>query len=331
MNRSKTFAKETQLGLFVAFALVALVFIVEMSGGSKLISSGNTYRARFDSAKELRVGSQVKLAGVRVGRVTDIRIADRQVEVEMSVDKEAQVRTDSLATIGFAGMLGEQFITLTFGSPNGAIAESGAILESTDSADLNDLMQRIDSVAVGVENITKTFSGDSLGDLLTPLSDFVRETKPQLTNIVNNIDMVTTSLADGKGTLGRLVTEDELHNQAQDLLTTLQENLTKATGDIETIIADARGLISDIQAGKGSIGRLMVDDTLVNETEIAMTNLKEILQKINSGTGAIGELVNDASFLDNLKLTLRKVENATESLEDTGPLSIINNAAGSLF
>jgi len=331
MNRSKTFAKETQLGLFVAFALVALVFIVEMSGGSKLIPSGNTFRARFDSAKELRIGSQVKLAGVRVGRVTDIRIADRQVEVEMSVDKDAQVRTDSQATIGFAGMLGEQFVTLTFGSPNGAIAENGAILESTDSADLNDLMQRIDSVAVGVENITKTFSGDSLGDLLTPLSDFVRETKPQLTNIFSNIDTVTTSLAEGKGTLGRLVTEDELHNQAQELLTTLQENLTKATGDIETIIADARGLISDIQEGKGSIGRLMVDDTLVNETEAAMVNLKEILQKINSGTGAIGELVNDASFLDNLKLTLRKVENATESLEDTGPLSIINNAAGSLF
>ena len=60
-------------------------------------------------------------------------------------------------------------------------------------------------------------------------------------------------------------------------------------------------------------------------------SLKEILEKINSGNGTLGELVNDASFLNNLKLTLRKVENATESLEDTGPLSVINNAANSLF
>ena len=62
-----------------------------------------------------------------------------------------------------------------------------------------------------------------------------------------------------------------------------------------------------------------------------MTNIKEIMEKINQGKGSVGELVNDNSFLKNIKLNLQKVDKATESLEDTGPLSVLGTAVGTLF
>ena len=62
-----------------------------------------------------------------------------------------------------------------------------------------------------------------------------------------------------------------------------------------------------------------------------MTSLKEILQKINSGQGSVGKLVNDQEFYKDAKLSLQKLDKATESLEDTGPLSIIGTIATSLF
>ena len=62
-----------------------------------------------------------------------------------------------------------------------------------------------------------------------------------------------------------------------------------------------------------------------------MTNLREILQKINQGQGSVGQLVNDPGFINNAKLTLQKVEKATEGLEDQGPLSVLGIAVNSLF
>jgi phospholipid/cholesterol/gamma-HCH transport system substrate-binding protein len=62
-----------------------------------------------------------------------------------------------------------------------------------------------------------------------------------------------------------------------------------------------------------------------------MTNLREILQKINQGNGTVGKLVNDDSFYRNVKLSLQKLDKATESLEDQGPLSVLGMAVGSLF
>ena len=62
-----------------------------------------------------------------------------------------------------------------------------------------------------------------------------------------------------------------------------------------------------------------------------MTSLKEILQKINQGQGSVGKLVNDQEFYRNAKLTLQKLDKATEGLEDQGPLSVLGIAVNSLF
>jgi len=76
---------------------------------------------------------------------------------------------------------------------------------------------------------------------------------------------------------------------------------------------------------------LVKDEALYTETTASMANLKEILQKINQGQGTVGKLVNDMEFYKNAKLTLQKVDKATEGLEDQGPLSVLGILAGSLF
>ena len=76
---------------------------------------------------------------------------------------------------------------------------------------------------------------------------------------------------------------------------------------------------------------LVKDEKLYNETTESMTNLKEILQKINRGEGSIGPLVNDPSFYKNAKMSLQKIDKATEGLEDQGPLSIISIFSNQLF
>jgi phospholipid/cholesterol/gamma-HCH transport system substrate-binding protein len=90
-------------------------------------------------------------------------------------------------------------------------------------------------------------------------------------------------------------------------------------------------MIEGVQSGKGTLGLLLKDDKLYTETSTAMTNLREIMQKINRGQGSVGRLVNDESLFKNAKLTLQKLDKATESLEDQGPLSVLGMAVGTLF
>jgi phospholipid/cholesterol/gamma-HCH transport system substrate-binding protein len=96
-------------------------------------------------------------------------------------------------------------------------------------------------------------------------------------------------------------------------------------------VAEVRQVVSDVSAGRGTIGRLVTDETLYNETTASMTNLNQILQKVNQGQGTVGKLVNDQEFYKNVKLSLQKLDKMADGLEDQGPLSVIGIMANNFF
>jgi phospholipid/cholesterol/gamma-HCH transport system substrate-binding protein len=86
-----------------------------------------------------------------------------------------------------------------------------------------------------------------------------------------------------------------------------------------------------VNSGQGTLGKLVTDNALYNQTTSAMTNLNEILLKVNKGNGTVGKLVNDQEFYKNAKLSLQKLDKAADSLEDTGPLTVLGEVMGNLF
>ena len=323
---------ETRLGIFFALAFIAAVIILEMLGGPEFFTSGYRLQALFNNVQELKQGDPVKMAGVRVGRVERIELAQNKVKVTMKLQHDTDVRTDSQASVRFAGLLGQNFVSITFGS--GIKATDGTILEAIEQPDLSALMSKLDNVASGVENLTKSFTGDKIDNLLGPITDVIKQNQTNITEIFANVRAVSGQFAEGKGTIGRLIKEEALYNSALGAVSNLTETTTEIRGMIhqaEGTLGIARTVIDQVNAGQGTIGRLIKEDTLHRETTAAMTNLKEILQKINQGQGSVGKLVNDESFYKNVRLTLQKVDKATEGLEDQGPLSVLGLILGRLF
>jgi phospholipid/cholesterol/gamma-HCH transport system substrate-binding protein len=318
---------ETRLGIFVFLAVLAAFVIVEVVGGFDVFKPGYHLRARFNNIQELKIGDPVKMAGVPVGRVEKLALADSKVELVLRLNKDTPVRTDSKATIKFAGLGGVNYVSIDFGSPGSPLMEQNELISTIEQPDLNSLMAKLDEAANGVQNMTKSFAGDKIGDLVGPFVDFMKQNSPRLTAILGNVQNITGQITSGQGTVGKLVYDQSLYNTASVAVTNLQD----AAGEIKATVAQARGIVDQVNAGQGTIGKLIKDDKLYNNTTESMTSLKEILQKINSGQGSVGRLVNDQEFYKDAKLSLQKLDKATESLEDTGPLSIIGTIATSLF
>ncbi len=307
---------ETRLGYFVAIIVSAAVFIMIIVGGFEKFQSKLRVHALFDSAQQLKPGDRVKLAGVEVGKVSSIMLDSNKVVVIMLLRTDAPVKLDSTATIQMAGLMGQNFVSLEFGSTKAAQVANDALLNSTEQPDITVIMKKLDGVATGMQGLTKTLSGEKIDNLLLPL-----------TASVNDIRSVSAQIASGKGTIGKLVFDESLYTTA---LTTVS-NLQSTSDEIKAAIADAKKTINGINAGEGTLGKLVKDETLYAETTAAMTNIKEIAQKINQGQGTIGKLVNEQEFYKNAKITLQKVDKATEGLEDQGPLSVLGILANNLF
>ena len=195
-------------------------------------------------------------------------------------------------------------------------------------------MSKLEGVAGGIENLTKSFSTDNLSSLMGPLTDFIKQNSAPLTAVIGNMKVVSDSVALGRGSVGKLVMEEAFYNAAYTAVTNLQyatSDIKNLTGQADGMITQIRSVIDGINSGKGTLGKLTKDEALYTESTAAMTNLREILQKMNQGQGTVGKLINDDSFLKNAKLSLQKLDKATDGLEDQGPLAVLGLAIGSLF
>ena len=159
----------------------------------------------FDTVQELKVGDSVKMAGVEIGRVEKIALADGKVTVTMKLHPDAVVKTDSQAIIKFAGLMGQNFVAIDFGSPGAPLAVDGAVLETVEQPDLNAIMAKLDNAAGGIENVTKSFSGDSINNLLGPLTDLIKQNSGRITMTLSNMENISGQIASGQGTVGKFI------------------------------------------------------------------------------------------------------------------------------
>src|SRR5258706_5446487 len=153
---------ETKLGFFVAITVCAAVLIIETLGSADLFSRGKHVSALFDTVQDLKVGDRVKMAGVEIGRVEKIEIADEKVSVTMKLKLDANVKTDSKAIIKFTGLMGQNFVNVSFGAPGSPKADDGAVLETVEQPDLSAIMDKLDKAAAGIANFGNSFTGDKI-------------------------------------------------------------------------------------------------------------------------------------------------------------------------
>jgi phospholipid/cholesterol/gamma-HCH transport system substrate-binding protein len=313
---------ETKLGIFVALTVIVAVIIVETLGGVESFHGGYHISARFETVQDLKVGDSVKMAGVEIGRVEKISLdeTNSKVSVTMKLHPDVAVRTDSKATVKFTGLMGQNFVAVDFGSPDAPKAVEGAVLETEEQPDLTAIMAKLDKAATGIQKFGDSFSGDTINNILGPLTDFFKQNSSHIGGTISNIENVTSQIAAGQGTVGKLIYEDTLYTSALTTVTNMQDAVTQA-----------RQVVTDISNGQGTLGKLITDETLYNSTTSSMTNLNQILLKINQGNGTVGKLVNDQEFYKNAKVSLQKLDKAADGLEDTGPLSIVGTIVGNFF
>lgn len=320
---------QLRVGIFVLFGLGVLAFLILNSTGDfNPFEKKLRLKARFAAADGLREGSEVQLAGVRIGKVEAVNFLppdspeEAKIEAILSVDSmlnnqpiSERIRTDSTAQlIAVSVLANDKVINISPGTPKGSAVQENHILESSEAISINqltktgnDLLQQINKLAVPANEIlNRANQGDgTLGRIINDESLYqnldatVAETKLTMVKLQNTLEKVNS----GQGTAGQLVNNPELYN-----------NLNKTVAQLEAIS-------TDIKAGKGTAGKFVTDDALYNETRAALTDLRTSAAKINAiaddfkvistnlmeGKGTAGKFLQDEKLYEDARTTLDRI------------------------
>ena len=243
--KSSTFT-ELKVGIFVVVILFLFgVGIFAIGSHQKYFQRQYTLWASFSNIKGLIVGAPVRLAGLTVGRVNDIRFPSdpktKTITVELKIKKGVQKRIceDSIASIQTMGLLGDKYVEISLGSPQCGVMEDNAHIKSVEPIDLMEYATKLEETIDAVNTIlidVKAISGQirggkgllhailydpAGGELVNNLavaSDSAGDLMKDLSSTVKSVDNIVKKVERGEGSLGGLINDPTVYEDLKVIL-----------------------------------------------------------------------------------------------------------------
>lgn len=312
--------KQIALGMFFLVVLAVLSYATLFLTDFRMFRESHAMVISFTEANGLRSGDSVLVAGIRKGRVTQLAydptaVIERRVTATLSLDEAVVLREGFAIQIEDATLLGGRQVSIDPGPPEGREVPEGTAL-----------------------------FGHVAGNALAGISRLIEENREAFRTILDNVTSFTTDLREGRGTLGRLASDEGLADQvssavarfevfsdnAAELTTGLREGrgavgklLTdeelagqfEEIGDrLAVIVRDVSAFTEGLPEGKGLLPRLVDDEELATDFRETLADLREAMDKVNSGEGNLGKLVHDSAAMDHITSIFAKVDSGEGDL-----------------
>ncbi len=245
---------EIRAGVFLLLSFVILtVMIFAVSDIQSLFKKKKEVRVLFQFSDGIEKNASVRLSGIKVGKVSDIRVAPElgdKVELTLSVFSDTVIRRDTKAAIKTLGLVGGKYVELTGGSPQSPLLEQGGVIIGEESFKMEDLTKTALDVVNKLKNIATNIDA-MLGD--PAFTKSLRTTVANLQDVSANIKVMTSS-------------KDEVAQGLKDLPVILKK-VEESMNNIKAISEKSDAMLGE--------NKKNIDATMESVKEIT-NNLKEL-------------------------------------------------------
>lgn len=318
-----------RVGLLVLASIISLVLVIfAVSGDIKLFGRRTIVKTYMSGVDGLRKGAEVRLSGKEIGSVSDIKFssdipptagATNNLEIVMEINgtldgKPAieRIRSDSLAVLKGAGVLGDNVIDITPGTVGGTAIQNGGVIKSLAQKSVGDIINASQTAVANLNEISgdvkemtgKIKAGEgTIGKFVNDDAFYVN-----LNRTIMQTEKLLSDIRSGEGTAGRIVSDPTLYNQLNETITQLRRVVDQVN--------------EQILAGRGTIGRLLKDEELYNKANSLVGKLDETsariertMAKVERGEGNLGKLLNDEKLFQDIRASAESLKNMTTRLD----------------
>jgi phospholipid/cholesterol/gamma-HCH transport system substrate-binding protein len=287
---------ELKIGVMAVSAIaLTIILVVAVGGASGFFWNRYDLKTMFDNVQGLKSGAIVRVAGVEVGKVTDVKLKGSGVEVDLSIKKENQPRitTDSRASIGSMSLLGEPLIDLSAATTGTPLKDGDTIKSAKPAAQLSDLTGTAQEGLTEATALLKDIRAGrgTLGQMFVN-DELFRE----LDTFIASANEVTASINRSRGTLGKLTNDPKMYDE------------------LNASAAQLHDMIQRINAGEGSLGELLKDDKLAKSLTATSSNFEQVSGRLSRGDNTAGKLLTEKELYDRLNSTANHLDELTRNL-----------------
>lgn len=341
MNR---FTLEAKVGLFfiVTIAIFAYVWLSVLQLGVK---EGFVLKARFRSVEGLVTGAQVQIAGIKVGSVKDITFDPESgkavAQLEIKDVYRNTIPEDSKVFLKTKGLLGDKYLVIEPGKPNVRKLKPGEELALVfEPTDPEKLVESVGVITQDVQALTHEArrqiiddkGGQKIDEIVNNTDEFMKNLNQLLSRNKDKIERTLQSSDEATRNVNEIVSrnKEKLNRTVDDLerfsrsMDKTGDRFTKSSKDLET-------LTGDIRSGRGTLGKLVTDETLHREAYALVHDLRGLTNSIRNGPGAVSRLINDPELYLEARRAVRNMNKTAEDISEATPISTLAIILGSVF
>lgn len=301
-----TKSQEIRLGLFVIISTILFVLAIYLIGQKKdMFKKTFTISSYFQNVNGLQKGNNVRYAGINIGTVKDIEMVnDSTIKVDMSIEEKitAYIKKNAIATIGSDGLVGNMIVNILPGTGYGDVIANNDIIESYSKIGADDILSTLsvstENAAILTSDLLKITQAmiKGKGTLALLLNDTVmaKDLRHSVTNLqtasesasntLNEINQIITSLKTNKATVLGMLLNDSISGKR--IKSTVQ-NLETSSKEIETMLFNINTTVNDFNASSGAYNYIVKDTMLVNDLKSTLKNINEGTDKFNQNMEAL--------------------------------------------
>jgi phospholipid/cholesterol/gamma-HCH transport system substrate-binding protein len=289
---------ELKIGVLTIVALIiGAVLVFSLTGTRGFFWERYNLKTRLANVAGLAAGSPVRVAGVQVGSVKEVQFAGEQVDVvfDMKRDLRDRITTASMARLGSVSLLGESSVDISPSTAGTPIPEWGYVPAGTAPKLIADITDQASTSIDQINGLIKDLRAGkgTAGKLMTD-EQLYRE----LNQFVATAGEVTRTIQQGRGTVGKLL------------------NDRKTADALEASMQNLQAMTARLNAGEGSLGRLMKDDAFAQSLNGATDNLRTLTDRLNKGEGTAGKLITDPALFNRLNDVTGRMNDLVTKLND---------------
>ena len=285
-------SNEIKAALIIFGGIILFLIGFNFLNGTSLFKSENTHYAVYENVEGLQIGTKVTISGLAVGKVSSIDFLPNSAKILVSftLRKDVSFSSNSTAELYEAGLIGGKSIAIQPVYDNAARLKDGDTLRATIKPGLTDvvnqqiapLQQKLESVLANADSL---FIG--VNDVLNKEGrNNLSLTLKELTQTVKNVSAVAASLdqilskqkTNLNTTLDNVASISTNVNQLSDSLA--QSNIKQSIDKFETTVIQLNSLLTDLEAGKGSMGKLLKDEQLYNNIESSTKEIELLIKDL---------------------------------------------------
>jgi phospholipid/cholesterol/gamma-HCH transport system substrate-binding protein len=302
---------EIKIGITVVAAILIGVVGMRVMKDLPIIANSTVIYSVYDKVNGLNPGKKILINGVNIGSIKEVTLTrGDSVKVLMTIDRDVDIPKDSRAVIRSTDLLGTKAVVIEKGNSDENLTDNERILGSYDEGAFGEFQEKgltlgdkavevSDNLIDTLEDVRKLLNSELKDDLkgsMKNLNEITKKTDQLITRNQAELDSTISALSRLAQSSDSLATE--LRPETKLLLQKLQKNsddLEKLSAELNQTSEQMTILLTGLNEGKGSMGKLMQDPSLYNNLDSLALNLQRLIKNIDRKPG---------KYLDHVKITL---------------------------